>query len=101
MRAAGKYSYGIYVFHPLWIDALRAPGALAGLGSFAPAGRFVAITTLSVASAWLSWHLYEKHFLRLKARFAYEAPEAAPASPLPARPARLGPTGQRAIGDVS
>jgi peptidoglycan/LPS O-acetylase OafA/YrhL len=82
LRFFGAYSYGIYVFHPLWIDAIHAPTALAGLGPLAAPARLAAIIALSVASAWLSWHLFEKQFLKLKARFAYET-SPAPASEAP------------------
>jgi peptidoglycan/LPS O-acetylase OafA/YrhL len=76
LRFFGKYSYGIYVFHPLWIDGFQSPwakGLVAGLGEGgAVAFRTMAITALSIGSAWLSWHLFEKHFLTLKRYFEYE-----------------------------
>jgi peptidoglycan/LPS O-acetylase OafA/YrhL len=74
LRTLGKYSYAIYVFHKplhdfvgkpllarLHIDATRSAGAaivyvLAGLSAV-------------LLAAFLSYHLYEKHFLRLKGRF--------------------------------
>jgi peptidoglycan/LPS O-acetylase OafA/YrhL len=93
MRFFGKYSYGIYVFHPLWIDAFRTPDALDSLSRFgdgrAVAVRFAAIVVLSVASAWLSWHFFEKHFLRLKKYFIYETRPAAP-EPVGALPGARG-----------
>ncbi|HEX9003699.1 MAG TPA: acyltransferase [Blastocatellia bacterium] len=89
LRFFGKYSYGIYVFHVVfsrytrgWADYALAqvarlqthlPAALAAVMS-APMFRsllyFSITTAASVAIAWLSWHLYEKHFLKLKDRFA-------------------------------
>jgi len=73
----GKYSYGLYVFHYAlrpafrWLLPAGELSALLGsrlLGVMAHAALAVA---LSVAAAWLSWHLFEKHFLKLKRRFAY------------------------------
>jgi peptidoglycan/LPS O-acetylase OafA/YrhL len=82
LRFFGKYSYGLYVVHPtvmeqltriLPLDALaRWSGAPAlGGGVFA-----LASLGLSVALAWLSWHLYEKHFLKLKALFETRSEKA-------------------------
>lgn len=77
LRAAGRYSYGLYVFHPMvmwWItrrvpwlerDQLRfATGAVLG----------------SVLVAWLSYRLYESPFLRLKERWA-RLPAVVPDAP--------------------
>jgi peptidoglycan/LPS O-acetylase OafA/YrhL len=75
LRALGKYSYAIYLFHyPLlnyfrYVYRMREVPEL--LGSAIPA-QFALTLTVSVASfvlAWLSWHLYEKHFLKLKRFF--------------------------------
>lgn len=89
LRFFGKYSYGIYVFHLLlshytgvWASHLlvrflrlqqHLPAVLTNRWSsplFQSLLYFAIITTISVAIAWLSWHLYEKHFLKLKDRFA-------------------------------
>jgi len=86
MRAIGKYSYAIYVLHPLILvvtveslwPLLHLPVCLAK-----PA---VVIWTLaaSFAAAWLSYHLYEKRFLALKRHFAYREPASKAATrPLP------------------
>jgi peptidoglycan/LPS O-acetylase OafA/YrhL len=74
LRFFGKHSYGLYVLHPmvyaavrsLWTDD-RFP-ALAG--SMLP-GRLVfaaAAMSAAVLAALLSWHAWEKHWLRLKER---------------------------------
>ncbi|HUQ47288.1 MAG TPA: acyltransferase [Gemmatimonadaceae bacterium] len=73
---AGKYSYAMYVFHlPLVIVLEMAglhmktfsggepPGILAALAYSA----VMSVATFLVALA--SWHLYEKHFLKLKRLF--------------------------------
>jgi peptidoglycan/LPS O-acetylase OafA/YrhL len=76
----GKYSYGIYVFHPPVIQAVRSlfrnPVVAQALGEMngGPllAFRLTLIFGASYALAYLSWHLYEKHFLTLKRHFNYD-----------------------------
>jgi peptidoglycan/LPS O-acetylase OafA/YrhL len=91
MRAIGKYSYAIYVLHSLILLAtlqLLSPLSRVPAYLVKPA---VVIWTLaaSFAAAWLSYHLYEKHFLRLKRHFAYREPASkAVTGPLP----RLSPS---------
>jgi len=79
LRAVGKYSYGIYIFHPA---ILLAGGELLRPLSRAPAYVSKPLGVLwllaaSFAAAWLSYHLYEKHFLRLKRFFEYRTPAPA------------------------
>ncbi|HET8870890.1 MAG TPA: acyltransferase [Aquabacterium sp.] len=75
LRRIGRYSYGMYVWHvPLgllllepWAHGLgwdQQPGWLLQLGYLVLA----VAATLAVAA--LSYHLFEKHFLALKARHA-------------------------------
>ena len=75
LRYFGKYSYGIYVFQPLFIDAfVRARAADPSGGMETPtavAVRAVTIVVMSMLAAWLSWHLFEKHFLKMKRHFEY------------------------------
>jgi peptidoglycan/LPS O-acetylase OafA/YrhL len=76
LRFLGKYSYGLYVLHQpiaVLLAALGLSAALSRGGSPALLSLMVfgAIgMVLSVAAALGSWHLYEKHFLKLKDRFA-------------------------------
>jgi peptidoglycan/LPS O-acetylase OafA/YrhL len=78
LRFFGRYSYALYVFHmpvayfvgSYWFKIDSAP-LLVGtrLGGFLV---FTLIAgSVSVACALVSWHLYEKQFLKLKDRFAY------------------------------
>ncbi len=80
LRFSGKYSYGLYLFHGMLRTAMDvfAPSAwlirwtgsdLAGNLLFV--GLFVG---LSYALALISWHAWEKHWLKLKSRFEYERP---------------------------
>lgn len=80
LRFFGKYSYGMYVFQSLLIPALAglatAPGLARMFGSDA-AGQAAYLTLMFIATtgmAVLSWHAYEKHFLKLKSRFEGHAP---------------------------
>jgi peptidoglycan/LPS O-acetylase OafA/YrhL len=80
LRALGKYSFAMYVFHaPLnsyvgmvWLEQLgwrQHPTTLQGL---------VYVIALSMGAfllAWLSFHLLEKHFLRLKRFFVVTGPK--------------------------
>jgi peptidoglycan/LPS O-acetylase OafA/YrhL len=76
LRSIGKYSYGMYVFH-LLIRYLGVqflwPVRLAPSFVSKPLG-VVWLTAASFVVAWMSYHLYEKHFLGLKRFFAYRAP---------------------------
>ncbi len=78
LKVLGKYSYGLYVYHVLLLWFLgkyigddfvyryiHSP-TLASLTVFVLSGIAV------FAVAFLSWHLFEKQFLRLKKHFQYE-----------------------------
>ena len=89
LRTLGKYSYGIYVFHyPIVYVALTDQRFL-GLkienafhhGLVAMSVRFVVLLGLSFALAFVSFHLYEKQFLRLKRYFEYRHPSAPQSTP--------------------
>lgn len=72
LRWVGKYSYAMYVVHPFLIAAIvglvlswtaEPLSPLLGLG--VALAIFVSVALVS----WLSWHLFEKHFMRLKRYF--------------------------------
>jgi peptidoglycan/LPS O-acetylase OafA/YrhL len=79
LRFFGKYSYGLYVWHGLALPFLQGyltPRMTDLLGS--PLLVVVVQTAVSIAItlavALLSWHLYEKQFLKLKRFFEYRRP---------------------------
>lgn len=87
LRWFGRYSYGLYVWHPIVGMLLfhsqmailpEAPSAPRMLGAIAIA------FALDLAVAWLSFHLWEQRFLALK-RF-FPADRAAKARPLVVAP---------------
>lgn len=74
LRVIGKYSYGMYIIHKPLHDLGSAPALKAmGLvtqGAIAWASlHLAAIVLISLAAAWLSYHLFEVHFLKLKRHF--------------------------------
>ncbi len=78
LKWMGKYSYAIYVFHGAalgYFQELAVPERLARALKIPLTSRnhlpilFVAAVGFSLAAAFLSWHLYEKHFLKLKRFF--------------------------------
>jgi peptidoglycan/LPS O-acetylase OafA/YrhL len=77
LRYFGRYSYAIYIVHTAVLAGLnhyRPFALLPVLGGFAlpaQAAWAFAYLGLSTGIAILSWHLVEKHFLRLKRFFPY------------------------------
>jgi peptidoglycan/LPS O-acetylase OafA/YrhL len=82
LRFLGKYSYAIYLIHlPVRAfvrDVVFGPASKHPMialpeigGSYIPAQiMFYVVATVPIlVLAWLSWHLYEKHFLKLKKFF--------------------------------
>jgi peptidoglycan/LPS O-acetylase OafA/YrhL len=97
LQVLGRYSYGLYVVHyfvhEAAVAALRGwpPGAAVLStrgGVMAYAG---AATAVSLALAWLSWHLFEKRFLTLKSFFVARPPATAVAAASPAGACYGGP----------
>ena len=88
LQKFGKYSYGLYILHlPIvrWLAISR--DAFLSNAHYQPGSLgYVGITWLTVVigcaasygAALLSWHLIEKHFLRLKGRFGYHTSAVAP-----------------------
>jgi len=73
LRFFGKYSYGLYALHMFVMGLLidnRAMGAAfaRAFHSQTMGGWCLEVLTFlaSVAAAYASWHLFEKHFLKLK-----------------------------------
>ena len=87
LRSSGKYSYAIYVFHPLIHKLLGEPWLLARFGSH-PAAHVVylysaTIGFVSFGAAFLSYHLLERHFLALRYLFPPHIPRASSAEVQP------------------
>jgi peptidoglycan/LPS O-acetylase OafA/YrhL len=80
LRLMGKYSYATYVLHPFLFATLMAWLSYQKLKIWTHSGLIgvclylVIGFTCSIALGWLSWHLYEKHFLKLKRFFEYRKP---------------------------
>ena len=64
LRSFGKYSYAIYILHVLLLPFILPLKARFGLPVFA-----LLFIALSYCAGWLSWHVVEVHFLRLKTLF--------------------------------
>ncbi|HUQ18558.1 MAG TPA: hypothetical protein VM099_03000, partial [Gemmatimonadaceae bacterium] len=77
LRFFGRYSYAIYIVHTAVLAALDHYRPFASLpligGSRAPAQLIWALAYVGISTglAVISWHLVEKHFLRLKRFFPY------------------------------
>jgi peptidoglycan/LPS O-acetylase OafA/YrhL len=77
LRTVGKYSYAMYLFHAPLEHPIRyllpVPTLTHWVGSeLLACSLYVAVLALAVfTAAFLSWHLYEKHFLKLKRYFEY------------------------------
>jgi peptidoglycan/LPS O-acetylase OafA/YrhL len=85
LRFFGKYSYAMYVFHHplLWFNPnswlkLNFRGIPTVFGSQLPAYLLWLVMTvgLTVAIALVSWHVWEKQFLKLKRFFPYGSADA-------------------------
>ena len=81
LRSVGKYSYGMYVFHALVLEVIRWGVLRASPAEAYPWPVKLALTAcvagVAYGVAFVSYHLYEKRFLRLKRFFRHEPPQAA------------------------
>jgi peptidoglycan/LPS O-acetylase OafA/YrhL len=80
--SVGRYSYGMYVVHMFfvifaaeWLNRIAAPFGDARMLICA-----LVVIALSYATGFLTYHVYEKHFLRLGRRFAPVRLESADSS---------------------
>lgn len=78
LRLLGRYSYGLYILHPLVLLILtensinvRILPAFMGSQLLGHLAFSTLALVLSVALAAISWHLYECQFLKLKRYFPY------------------------------
>jgi peptidoglycan/LPS O-acetylase OafA/YrhL len=75
----GKYSYAIYVLHPLLrknlVAKIMSLQAVRSRIATTELNRTVTLLALGLITSaivgWLSWHVFEKHFLKLKRFFEY------------------------------
>ena len=74
LRWFGKYSYALYVLHvPVAYMILRSKISwLSSVPAYAEIELLLLYLGVCITAAFLSWHLYEKHFLTLKRYFLYE-----------------------------
>jgi peptidoglycan/LPS O-acetylase OafA/YrhL len=84
MRFFGRYSYGMYIFQGLvryfaWPRSfVRDPPLLFGSQIPAATAICIVLSAITVLIAFLSWHMYERHFLTLKRYFRYGRRHAVP-----------------------
>jgi len=79
LMSVARYSYGMYAFHIPVISLLfyfqfvRQHVEIRGYDLPYRLYFFVVIASISYGLGFLSWHLYEKHFLKLAPRYRYSA----------------------------
>jgi peptidoglycan/LPS O-acetylase OafA/YrhL len=77
LRAYGKYSYALYLFHLPTMRVVRAhvfdplTGPLLGSPWLSQLAFYVIAMLPALGLAWVSWHVFEHPILRLKRRFPY------------------------------
>ncbi len=81
LRSFGKYSFALYLFHGHFNRlfekiGFNPYGSVPMAGSVLPLQFLYIVIAISAsfAAAYLSWHLFEKHFLRLKTLFPKGGP---------------------------
>jgi peptidoglycan/LPS O-acetylase OafA/YrhL len=84
LRTAGKYSYGMYLFHSLLLGPVErlVPAASLQTAVGSELGGNLLFMAAFVAAcfgvAFVSWHAYEKHWLAFKTWFDYRPRESSP-----------------------
>lgn len=70
-RSFGKYSYSMYLFHTPAILLIRKAPFFNSATYALPAvmALFALSTVMTYAISWITWHTYEKHFLKQKKHF--------------------------------
>ncbi|MEJ2392759.1 MAG: acyltransferase [Gammaproteobacteria bacterium] len=78
LRTVGKYSYAMYLFHfpgkMIWFRYFAipvqpdSPWQQLGVAAY----NFIGLSLFVGAAAFISWHLWEVHFLKLKRRFVLQ-----------------------------
>jgi peptidoglycan/LPS O-acetylase OafA/YrhL len=91
LRFFGKYSYGLYVLHVFVMSAVNVRlrtllEAHTTNKTLAVAAAACTVLLLSLLAAYLSYHLFERPFLRLKHHFDYRRPSLNQGSPEDASP---------------
>ncbi|MEZ5942725.1 MAG: acyltransferase [Planctomycetaceae bacterium] len=77
LRGLGKYSYGLYVIHPLVMALANLIGTKTQGGIVIATGTAIGVAGVSLALSMLSWSLLESPCLKLKRYFRYDvAPQA-------------------------
>ena len=75
MSKWGRYTYGLYLLHTIALLVVAKIFIMAGYeterGLLSTTGYTLISLLLTFLLAWLSYHYFEKYFLRLKARFSY------------------------------
>jgi len=84
LRTAGKYSYGMYLFHSLLLGPVErlvpAASLQAAVGSELGGNLLfmAAFVAACFGVAFVSWHAYEKHWLAFKTWFDYRPRQSSP-----------------------
>ncbi|HZK78032.1 MAG TPA: hypothetical protein VFC35_03930, partial [Gemmatimonadaceae bacterium] len=92
LRFYGRYSYALYVIHVPAMSAVAHFGIIPvnlSLGGSDFVGEIlyiIVVTPIVTLLAWLSWHVLEKHFLKLKRHFVYDFAPGNTEAPLVAAP---------------
>jgi peptidoglycan/LPS O-acetylase OafA/YrhL len=79
MRVFGRYSYAMYVLHPFLMAGVMSRVSYTWLGRVTHSGPVGVVLYLGIGfgltlgAGWVSWNVWERHFLRLKGWFEYGA----------------------------